>query len=106
MSDDSINSFFTGKNAYCNTLPIPDVERCYLCRLDIHHRQREHDFACGHGLETEFGCVLSLGSAMARTHCVNGHEYTSENTRLCGTGRTCLTCTRESQQRHILRKSA
>lgn len=31
----------------------------------------------------------------AKTHCVNGHEYTPENTLLIRTGRNCRQCKRE-----------
>ena len=30
----------------------------------------------------------------AKTHCVNGHEYTEENTRYSKSGRICRTCQR------------
>lgn len=43
-----------------------------------------------------------------KTHCINGHEYTEDNThwQLCSTGkrgRRCVECTRAAQKRHWLK---
>lgn len=40
--------------------------------------------------------VANLG----RTHCVNGHEYTPENTCLYRRSRQCRTCKRECHERN------
>lgn len=43
----------------------------------------------------------------AKTHCVNGHEYTPENTKLLRGGRRdCWTCQRERQAAYRLRRAA
>ncbi|NVI88675.1 HNH endonuclease [Actinomadura sp. BRA 177] len=34
-----------------------------------------------------------------KTHCVNGHEFTPENTRVCQGKRNCRTCGREWARR-------
>lgn len=40
-----------------------------------------------------------------KTHCVNGHEYTPENTRIDGAGkRRCLICTRRSAREGARRR--
>jgi hypothetical protein len=39
------------------------------------------------------GSTLTAANA-AKTHCSNGHEYTSENTRMWGTHRNCIECAR------------
>jgi len=43
----------------------------------------------------------------AKTHCINGHEFTPENTSYVSGGkRRCKTCTRERQRRYDLARSA
>lgn len=39
-----------------------------------------------------------------KTHCKNGHEYTPENTYMTKTGRSCITCRREANERYYNRK--
>lgn len=42
-----------------------------------------------------------------KTHCVNGHEFTPENTRLLGRGeRACRACGREASRRHYHSRKA
>jgi hypothetical protein len=40
----------------------------------------------------------------ARTHCANGHEFTTENTYMRGTTRICRACARERYHRNKQRK--
>lgn len=41
-----------------------------------------------------------------KTHCVNGHEYTPENTRIDKRGhRACKTCIKDSQRRSWINRS-
>lgn len=39
-----------------------------------------------------------------KTHCVNGHEFTPENTRRSKLQRTCKTCARAADLRHKAKK--
>lgn len=51
--------------------------------------------------------VRSSGRWMAsRTHCKNGHEFTSENVRIEGNTRRCLPCARERSRQFRARKAA
>jgi hypothetical protein len=40
------------------------------------------------------------------THCIRGHEFTKQNTRLSGTRRQCKTCTNDASTRYRARKTA
>jgi hypothetical protein len=42
----------------------------------------------------------------AKTHCVRGHEFTPENTRMKGRRRLCLTCKRADERRRWHAKKA
>lgn len=48
-----------------------------------------------HALEPGHGAAIQK----AKTHCDNGHEYTTENTYTWKGWRYCRTCNRESKQR-------
>lgn len=41
-----------------------------------------------------------------RTHCINGHEFTPENTRKTSKQRHCRTCARENERRYRAEKKA
>lgn len=41
----------------------------------------------------------------AKTHCINGHEFSEENTGQQQKGRRCKTCKREADSRHWRKKS-
>lgn len=41
----------------------------------------------------------------AKTHCINGHEFTPDNIKPSGNGRTCLACSRK-RAREWARKKA
>lgn len=49
------------------------------------------------------GDTLTAAKA-AQTHCVHGHEFTPENTRMRGPLRECRACRRERKHRYRLQK--
>lgn len=77
--------------------PIPeDLELDHLCRVR-HCVRPKHLEAVTHRENVDRGVT-------ARTHCKNGHEFTSENTyqrtnHLGGVTRICRTCKRESARK-------
>ena len=47
------------------------------------------------------------GIRATKTHCVNGHEFNKENTRIySGTSRRCLLCSRDRNREYRIRRSA
>ena len=40
----------------------------------------------------------------SKTRCKNGHEYTPENTYMTKTGRSCVTCRKDANERYYNRK--
>lgn len=42
----------------------------------------------------------------AKTHCLRGHEYTPENTKKQGSGRSCLECNKSHQRKYRLKRQA
>lgn len=80
--------------------PIPDgLELDHLCRTPLCVRP-DH-------LEPVTRHVNMRRRFDLKTHCVNGHEFTSENTYLRdGYYRTCRTCTVAAQHRYQARKRA
>jgi hypothetical protein len=80
--------------------PIPEgLVIDHLCRVR-HCVNPDHLRAVTHAVNILAG--VGRGALHARkTHCVNGHEFTAENTRLCegGRRRRCRTCDRVSAQR-------
>lgn len=80
--------------------PIPDgLQLDHLCRV----RQCVNP---AH-LEPVTNAENARRAAVARTHCVHGHEFTPENTSLNRRGaRVCRTCTREQGTEHYRRKHA
>lgn len=65
----------------------------------------EYDLAThcakGHRLNRDGKCVRCDSKRASRTHCRNGHEYTSESVRFTKTGkRVCISCERATRARH------
>lgn len=79
--------------------PIPDgLELDHLCRLR-HCWNPAHLEPVTHRVNMMRGRGVGSENA-AKTHCVNGHEYTPENTYVGSNGwRQCRTCNRERQRR-------
>lgn len=78
---------------------ICETPRCvnpkHLQPVDHAEHQVEHGYK---------GIEIRAANARAKTHCLNGHEYTPENTRVTKEGwRRCRTCERASQRHEALR---
>jgi hypothetical protein len=81
--------------------PVPDGK-------ELDHLCRRH--ACGEPLHLEAvthrvnmlrGQTFAALHA-AKTHCVHGHEFTPENTRIRRGARECRTCARDRQRRQTI----
>lgn len=79
--------------------PIPDgLEPDHLCRVR-HCVYPAHLEAVDHRTNTLRGETIAAYNA-AKTHCINGHPFDSENTyRRQGVWRGCRTCNRVYQKR-------
>jgi hypothetical protein len=75
--------------------PIPDgLELDHVVCNDMHCVNYTH-------VEPVTHRVNAQRRGARRTHCVNGHEFTVENTYVKSTGqRQCRTCNREWARRH------
>lgn len=81
--------------------PIPDgLELDHLCRTPLCVNP-DH-------LEPVTRAENMRRRAAAKTHCINGHEYTPENTYvMAGAGyRSCRACNRAAVSRYVARRSA
>ncbi len=73
--------------------------------LELDHLCRRHDCAEPKHLEAVTHRVNMLrGQTIAarhaaKTHCIHGHEFTPENTRMRRGARECRTCSRERQRK-------
>jgi hypothetical protein len=71
--------------------------KCVQCRLDkAHVPQYGHEYAIDPSYKpgNQRRCMICTANAPVVTHCVNGHEYTPENTKHHKTrgNRICVTC--------------
>lgn len=70
---------YSGANLYRES---DRVRRCMMCfrATQARYRQRKRE---------------ARGPRVLKTHCVNGHEFTAENTRMYDGNRCCRACERE-----------
>lgn len=78
----------------------------HLCRVTLCVRP-DHLEAVPHRVNIMRGVGFAATNAM-KTHCVNGHEFTPENTVTWGNrgGRTCLECKRKLGREGMRRRRA
>lgn len=89
----------TGIRPHPNTLPCADCGHVYGPGESRHEYDHHLGYSVEHQLDVQAVCVRchkKRDSAKANaTHCIHGHEYTSENTGRKGNGtRFCRECRR------------
>lgn len=95
----------TGRRPHPNTLPCVDCGHVWSKGERRHEYDHHLGYAPEHHLDVEPVCTLCHhardDAKAAQTHCVNGHEFTPENTitRSRGRGRECRECRRAHDRR-------
>lgn len=68
-------------------------------KLQIDHLCRVRNCVNPWHLEVVTKRINQLRGVIAKTHCVNGHEYTKENTGMWKKTRYCRTCKRQANKK-------
>lgn len=100
----------TGKRPHPNTLPCADCGHVWAAGERRHEYDHHLGYAAEHHLDVEPVCTVchaKRDSAKVRqTHCIRGHEFTPENTRIAANGtRHCIACARMHEKNRAPRGS-
>ena len=98
----------TGRRAHPNSLPCEDCGHVHTPGCRRHEYDHFKGYAPEHHYEVQVVCTLCHArrdsKRKSQTHCVNGHEFTTENTRIAKNGtRHCLACARGHEKRRAPR---
>jgi hypothetical protein len=101
----------TGRRPHPNSLPCVDCGHTHAPNERRHEYDHHLGYAAEHHLHVEAVCTTCHAARdnarKAQTHCVNGHEFTTENTYVASNGtRHCRACRREYDRSGRMRDAA